>query len=119
MLTRVIWRVREKEALQRCMKLAFPLAPEAENPPDALKAVASRFAADVTRFPDNCWTTLNTTSEPMAWRHGRIRIRFQFVPPTRVVRVLSVEVSTGHDGPYVAEPECNHFPRPAPESGGK
>jgi len=105
MQTRVIWRLRERNALQRCIKLAFPLAPASENPPGSSRDIAAKFANDVSRFPDKVWTTSDFASEPFAWRAGRIRIQFQFVPPTRVVKVLSVEVVDVHDGPYVSYPK--------------
>ena len=107
MSTRVIWRLREKNALQRCMKLAFPLAPASENPPDSLQMLVTKFAGDFSRFPDKFWTTLDCASVPFVWRQGRIRIQFQLIPPARVVRVLSVDVEDVDDGPYLSEPKCN------------
>ena len=110
MRTQVIWRMRERNALQRCMELAFPLAPESENPPDSMRMIIAKFANAFARFPDTVWTNCEHASEPFAWREGRIRIQFQFIPPSRVVKVLSVEVVDVDDGPYISETKCNQFP---------
>ena len=91
MKTDVIWRMKQRTALRRCVQLTLAGVPPSERIPGAYKAVAARFAGDMSRFRDE-WTSFDFSFTPLVWREGRIAIRYRFLSPNRIVEVLSVEL---------------------------
>lgn len=89
MKTDVVWRMKQRLALRRCFQLAQAEVPSRELTSGEYKRVAARFAGDMSRFRDE-WTSHEYSSTPLVWREGRIAIRYRFIPPHRIVEVLSV-----------------------------
>jgi hypothetical protein len=81
--------MKQRMALRRCCQLGLADLPPAEVGSEAYKAVAARFASDMSRFRDE-WTTFDYSSTPLVWREGRIAIRYRFLSPDGIVEVLSV-----------------------------
>ena len=84
----IVWRLRDKAALMRSLRLLFPGAPEEER---AVDDIYRRFSADLQLHPVE-WPTSAREPSEHTWSFGRIAIRYRFIPSGRIAEVLSVGV---------------------------
>jgi hypothetical protein len=89
MKTDVIWRLKQMSELKRGIRLAYPNCSKSVNEAFA-EGVIAGFSEDMGRFRDT-WTEFEFADTPLVWRHGRIAIHYRFLPPHRIVEILSVE----------------------------
>ena len=85
----VIWRVREREQLERCFQLSIAEYPEAEREGPGAESIAMTFAWEISRLLDDRDFSL-PRPERFEWPHGKIRIRYRVVPMAQAVEVLEV-----------------------------
>jgi hypothetical protein len=83
----LIWRVRDRAALERRFQLLFA---GSERRDWAAKHLVQRFIEDVTLYPME-WPESAESSSNDEWRFGSVIVRFRRHPSDQMIEVLEVD----------------------------
>lgn len=88
----IVWRLRDKTALQREIELLFAGAAERAR---AIECLVNKFSEDLQLHPTE-WPASEKAATEHTWQFGRISVHYRLIPSAQIAEVLSVTGAIQH-----------------------